>query len=515
MKAARSNTAERGFTKKARKLCAAFDDKKTSKLPVRAAYIFLALPMYIFFFGWLKLYLALIFAGLLSFGMFYAWKEAPALDVSQLCFKDLHKAVLIAVLAMVWVYFSGIGQFAFQNYDHMWRNAILEKLVDMEWPVIVTDTKGYFGGPAAMIYYFAFWLPAACVGKMFSLGAAHVFLYWWSVIGVLITFTLVMCLRKKLSVWLIIGFTAFSGLDILGDFILHNSPEYTVLNSGHFEHWATGFQISSNTTQLFWVFNQAIPAWIITLLLLCQKTNSSVAFIYSFGMLSCTLPSIGLLPIIACIVIHRMVKMYDRKLGPKKNTTAILKECLSYQNVFAGIPTALISYAFLKTNTQADGGFRMIEIKTHLMPYIVSSLLEFLVFYFAVFRYQNKKPLYWTTLFSLLILPLFAVGTSIDFAMRSTIPAMLILFMMVSDTVIKSREQKDRGVFYALTALLVAGAVTPYHETARSVQNTINHINDPNTKITADEIDLFDDEKRGNFFGEYQDSIFFEYFAKD
>ena len=57
----------------------------------------------------------------------------------------------------------------------------------------------------------------------------------------------------------------FSGLDIIGCFIQEwNFQSFASIL--HLEWWLEGFQFSSNTTCLFWVYNQAVPAWIATLL---------------------------------------------------------------------------------------------------------------------------------------------------------------------------------------------------------------------------------------------------------
>lgn len=490
------------------------NDDKASKFPIGISYLYLAIPMYIFMFGWLKLPFALIMAVVLTFGLFKAWRDAPKMEITLFERRNIGKLLIIIALAMLWVYLSGIGGFAFQNYDHMWRNAVLEKLVTQEWPVIITETGAYFDKPAALIYYFALWLPAACFGKIFGLSAAHTFLYWWCVIGVSLVFILLSALNKKISIWLILGFVFFSGLDAVGDFVLHNSTNYIWFANNHLENWAFGFQMSSLTTQLFWVFNQAIPAWLITLLLLCQKDNRSVIFIYSFSFLSCTLPAIGMLPILACIGISRIARTYDRTKAFKENGKPILKEALSFQNLVTGVLTALISYLFLKSNSTGNSGFRMTEIKKLMMSYLIFVLLEFLVYYFAIYKTQKKNPLFWTSLVTLLIVPMISFGPHVDFVMRASIPSLIVLYTLIADSMKKNNEAGDKKADIIIAALLIAGGFTAYHEISRSVGTTIEHSSNDEVTIIANEIDLYEDGARGNFFGEYQDSVFFKYFAK-
>ncbi len=52
---------------------------------------------------------------------------------------------------------SGIGGIGFQHYDWNKHNAILSDLVRESWPVGYT----YYGRPVALVYYIAYYLPAA------------------------------------------------------------------------------------------------------------------------------------------------------------------------------------------------------------------------------------------------------------------------------------------------------------------------------------------------------------------
>ncbi len=506
--------AASGFLGKCRSGIAALRGATESRLPVQIAYVYLTLPMLIFFLGWLKAPFSYLMEIVLVIGACFAIRHAPKTDISGLTRAGLPKILLMAVLCVVWVYLSGIGKFAFQNFDHMWRNAILEKLVNNDWPVIIPDASPHFEKPVAMIYYFTLWLPAACVGKIWGLEAAHTFLFYWCVIGVMIVMLLLCGKLKKWSPWIMLAFILFSGLDTVGDFILHNSGDFTWFNTNHIEHWATGFQLSSMSTQLFWVYNQAIPAWIITLLLLHQKDNRSLIFIYAFSLMGCTLPAIGLIPVVAFLGIARVVKTYDLKKPLKENAAPILKEALTFENAIAGVLTALVSYLFLKTNSASTGGFRMTDMHKLMMSYLLMILLEFLVYYFAIYSRKKRDPLYWISLISLLIVPMIRVGTSIDFVMRASIPALVILFILIMETLLESRKAKTHVQTAVITVLLALGSLTAYHEISRSVCKTIDHINHPENAIVASDIDLIEDACRRNFFGEYEDSFFFKYLAK-
>lgn len=508
-------TAEVYLWHKLKKWLSSVKTSNTSAAPVQLAYCYLAIPMFIFLFGWLRLPLAILLAGVLAAGLYFACTHAPEMDTSLLTKASLPKIAVIVILAAVWVYMSGIGCYAYQNYDHMWRNAILEKLVSSEWPVIVTDTGSYFEHPVAFIYYFALWLPAACFGKLFGLAAAHAFLYCWCLIGVLLVFTLLLGYCKKLSPWVVLGFIFFSGLDAVGDFVMHNSAGYLWFTGNHLENWAYGFQMSSITTQLFWVFNQAIPAWLITLLLLMQKDNRSLIFVYSFSFMTCTLPAIGMLPVIACIGIRRIVQMYDRSKTFKENLRPIVCEVLTFQNICTGILMTLVSYLFLKANTTGGSGFKKTDMHNLFASYLIFILLEFVIYYLLIYARKKRDPLYWVTLVSLLIIPMISFGEHVDFVMRASIPSLVVLFTMVIEALSEYRSAGNKAAALVLTGVLLVGGLTAYHEVDRTICKTIDHVMHPDdVPIVADEIDLYEDSKRSNFFGEYEDSLFFRYLAK-
>ncbi len=486
----------------------------TSALPVQLGYLYLAIPMYLFLFGWLKLPLALLTGAVLTAGLVFAWRDAPQVDVSFLRKEPVIKLLCLALLVIIWLYLSGVGGYCYQNYDHQWRNAILHQLVDQPWPVVYTDTHGTFNGPAAMIYYFLQWLPAALWGKWFGYAASQIFLYFWCLIGIFLTLLLVMGRMQKCSVWIVLAFICFSGLDTVGDFILNNSPSFLWFAGNHIEHWAYGFQFSSMSTQLFWVFNQAIPAWLITMLLLLQKNNRSVIFIYAFSFLFCTLPAVGLVPILAFLGIRRIVQSYDKTLTVEKNIWRILGEALTFQNLVCGCLITLLSYFFLTVNHTTTNGMHLAPMEQLLPSYLLFVFLEALVYFIAIYKYQKKEPLFAVSLISLLIIPMIRVGASVDFCMRASIPALLILLLLIMDTVAASKAKKDWRVFVPTVALLLVGSLTPYHEFDRSIANTIRYAYDQSTPIYAEEVDLLTDGIPTNFFGESEGSIFFDYLAK-
>lgn len=174
--------------------------------------------------------------------------------------------IVLAVVA-VWVYLSGIGSFVFQNGDYWVRNPIFRDLSTYQYPVIYDLSKEseavqrICGSErVAFSYYFCWWLPVSYASKLFGLSetARNVLLYLWAVLGILATVYLICRKIGKCTYIVPVVLIVFSGLDIV-PWLLKNNIFSNLPWTTHIEWWAGYFQYSSNTTQLFWVFNQSIP----------------------------------------------------------------------------------------------------------------------------------------------------------------------------------------------------------------------------------------------------------------
>lgn len=286
---------------------------KTKGIIQKLIYGYLLLPFLIFLLGWCKWYFALPIAIVVLFCGWRLMYNSKLWWEPEWSRKNLEKALFIILIAMLWVYFSGIGKLVYQNDDHIWRNALFNTLVSEPWPVVGKVDMGGILDERGLTYYIGFWMPCAIIGKLFGLKAGYYFQAAWATLGLLFVYYCICVYRKKLDIWPFGIFVFFSGLDIVGCYFL--GYDLSTLSFGmHLEWWA-GFQFSSFTTQLFWVFNQALPAWLFMMVLLLQKENRFQAFLLALSMLNCTLPFIGMLPFVLYLVFA------NRKKGSKIYTT--------------------------------------------------------------------------------------------------------------------------------------------------------------------------------------------------
>ncbi len=502
------------------------ESRKTEKRKYGACagiliYLYLSLPTLIFLTGWLKWYFALPFAALTAFACVRAFSDS----VQERCFVlggcNAGTFLKAALLISLWVYLSGIGGWCYQNSDHEVRNAIFRALVEYDWPVVS------HGGDRGLVYYIGFWLPAACVGKVCGLEAGYAAQFMWAVAGIFIVYYLICIYRGKADLLPLLFLVFFSGLDYAGTWIL--GEEGTDLRlASHLEWWAADFQFTSMTAQLFWVFNQAVPAWVATAAVLVQKNGKNMLFLLAVTMLSATIPFVGLIPIVLYLYAGRI--RADRKNA---------KELLTFQNVVGVFVVGICMFLYLSGNI--SGG--MIEKdNAHLvlqepaagwLRYFLFYFLEFGVYLYFLYRYRKSDSLIWFVTVLLLVCPFIKVGEGHDFCMRASVPALFVLMLRCMETwegawtdvcaESGSRECADKvtGVrtagkkylFAAYCAVLLLGAVTPFNEIHRSVRETFwrvtygQSVRYPEIRIEGQLL------RYGNFSGDVQGSFFYRYLA--
>lgn len=467
------------------------DMNKTSKLFAILSYIYISLPILIFFIGWCNPPTAIVGTLVIFASLFFAFRNAPELWMPE-SKKQIFFLASLFVIALVWVYLSGIGAFAFQNLDHNCRNPIFELLVTQPWPSVIEHKN------AILIYYIAFWLPSALVGKLFgSVFVGYCCQVLWASIGIFLFFYYVLAgLRKKNYIPIII-FIFFSGLDIIGEILTLNLPAVFNITS-HIEWWCL-LQFSSMTTQLFWVFNQAIAAWLIIPVLALEKNNKNMGFLYSCLFLHSTIPAIGMFPLLA----YWCIKNGQRRLSLSGLKQAVIS-VFTFQNIIGSMCVFIVCYTYLTSNTMAAEPSRIYNWFVYPIMFFTFFTLEAGVYLLPLFKIYKRSLLYYIVLISLFIYPFFVIGTEKDFCMRATIPALIVLYLMVCKVFeLRYFRKKCKLSFMVLIVVLLIGAVTPIHEIARSVILTSLGV----TKVQPD-LSFY------NFSGHISDNRFLKYFGK-
>lgn len=522
--------------------------QKLDRVMYDISVIYIALPVFIFLAGWLRMAVAIPVCIVFLVSLFLMLKNRPEPVAWQLTRKQLGVIFASLILLLIWVFLSGQGGFAFQNSDYQYRNAIFHDLINKPWPVVYDFSAqntatgisiASASNIAVLTYYIGFWLPGALVGKLFGWYAANAFLYCWSFLGmVLITYFLFRTLRNT-TIWSVVILIFFSGLDAVG---------YVLLSKGRLpgltEHieWWSGLQYSSDTTLLFWVFNQTIAVWLAILLILNLKNSRSLFFLYAMLLLQGPFPFVGMLPVVLWKAWqgYPLFRRGEKAKGPgfdgsfPRNFIVNLlgnfrnfirnfflwfwngvRRALTFENICGGISVLVIIYLYLTNNISASkSGINSLSFK-----YFVFIVLEFGLYAILLFVDHGKKPLYWICIASLLAIPFFRVGTSQDFCMRVSIPALFLVQIMIQQTLLGKAEpdapvtKHERNFLKVILVIfMVIGAVVPLEEMARSVVYTLP----PNNYTWSDTVKTLanDESAAENFLGRTNDNLFYEYLAR-
>ena len=480
---------------------------KKSNIFILLGYFYTLLPILIFFIGYCRLPIAIVGTILILFSSYFLFKNAPKIWIPQNKKEWLTLGVILFII-ILWVCYSGIGAISYQTPDHNCRNPIFELLVTQKWPVMVDSN--------ILTYYIGFWLPPAIIGKIFnSVSIGYYAQIVWAVFGIfLFVYYVLAIFRKKLFIPFIL-FIFFSGLDYLGCCIadFYRSGIYLMLRNAyivsHLEWYLSGLQFSSFTTQLYWVFNQAIPIWVITMLLWHEKNNKNLIFIYSCSFISSTLPAMGLFP----LVIYWYFKNGRKSIKSsfKKNRfLRTIKNGITLQNVIGALIIVPISYVYLSGNITGHNVYVDSVSSNHnglfymTCRFMMFFMLEVGLYLMFLWKKHKCNFMFYIIILCFIIYPHINIGTNADFCMRATIPALIILFIYVVDLFYDKKFLTNKLAVYALICILLIGSMTPIHEIGRSILLTAEGYKKRESALGF-----------ANFFAYGENNKFLKYIAKN
>lgn len=432
------------------------------------AVFYLALPNFIFLLGWV----AAPWSWIMVFMVLIGFQRL--LRVRRHCSHEYNWRILFGLtgIAVVWSAFGGAGHFFYANFDWVTRDAVLRDLTIYHWPVT------YASDPSEVLILrcpLGYYLPVALLGKLVGAQAVDIVLWVWTALGV----TLFLCLLpfSSTSVFrLILGLAVvilFSGLDIVPYWLAR--LELPAADS-HLEWWAEHYQYSSNSTQLFWVPNHALPAWIAGALFLRHWRSPSFMVVAPLlmGLLPLWSPFawIGMAPFMGLFLVKVIKEGYWRLWRWLDWLPAIFL-------LVVVIPYLLMDFGRIP-------GTRWMTVPDSLnlaANYILFVMVEFGLLAILIWRMVPKSVL--TLAFiMLLILPLAGhLGPGNDLVMRASIPALLVLCVAVLSVTRDCRFQDDPARFVFITLILLLGAITPIHEFYRALHQSA-WVFDPNRGLT-------------------------------
>jgi hypothetical protein len=436
---------------------------RRSAWPVRLAYAYLTLPAVVFLVGWLEWWWLVLALAALGVGFWRLWLRAPKVWVPRWNRRTLVVAAVVGVFLMLGAAFSGVGGLSFQHGDHAWRNAIFEMLVIEPWPVVMTSRAGEI----ALTYYFGFWLPAALVGKAFGLAVGWIALLAWTGLGLAVFACLVMSLLERFAVWPVVVFAFFGGLDAVQKGIWNRLDDFVVPNSSiEFLDQHHLYAFTAFGDQLTTVFNQAIPAWVLTALIFAQRDGRSIVALCALASIQCPLPVLGA----GVIAVAWVIGQPREGLGGGANrlwarTRAAAREAVSLQSVLIGVIGLAVFGSFFASSLNVGVlALQLPQSWTDVARLVVFWVFEFGIMLGLVDARLRHTALWWATLAIMLILPLTRFGAWNDLAMRAVIPAQVALFLMVCWTLAAVKRPWRSLQAAALAVVLLAGSGSVLHK---------------------------------------------------
>jgi hypothetical protein len=241
--------------------------------------LYLALPLVIFYAGWLKPAYAVLSIIPLVWG---GWGLARCWPVEAATFSR-GGILFLAGFSFGLTAFAGIGAFAPQEFDWAYHNAVLVDCINQPWPVLLED------GPIRwpMVYYLGHYLPAAAMGKLGGYQVAQVTWWVWSALGVMLAGGWFARLTR-LPVWIAAPvFFAFAGLVFIGNLLVQvlGLPDNYHGWVGFYpnEFWARMWQFPSHFWMLAWAPGQALAAWLSAgMFLSCPQPLRPLGFGFLF-----------------------------------------------------------------------------------------------------------------------------------------------------------------------------------------------------------------------------------------
>ena len=499
---------------------------KNIKIPLNllkiVSVLTLLIPVFIFLFSFLRWYIGIPFCIclLISF-LCYAKKTIKTAGCSTIFgHRDndfsisLFSLVCCIAVAAAWAILSGIGGRFSQSMDFHGRNAIYHDLLNHSWPVYFEDPEG------SLTYFIGFWLLPAVGAKMLaSLFGTH--LLWKFANGLLLIqtvwylsliFILMLSLFDRHShvICILLLFVFFSGMDGLMCFLQNNWTD-------HLEQWAVDWQYSSMTTCLFWVFNQAVPAWLVVLLLLHSIEENWSFIIYGTALvIFAPLPLIGIF--VFCAVFF-IIHFY--KCSGKSARLDLIRETFTPGNLLAVLSVIPVLLYLTSNNSVSSRPFH-VELFSYkytiwelLRAHLIFGLVEWGAFALAMLPEYRKDPLFITTCLSLMVIPWFKIGGyNNDFVMRSSIPALTVLSVYCTRYLLSVSEIKHKSRALFLAGFLAIGLFTPMTEFKRGIDSYVENkmrpfIRDEYKTVLSEYADT------NNFVCQDLDnSLFYQYFAK-
>jgi hypothetical protein len=422
---------------------------------------YLVLPYIIFFAGWLKWWIALPLCIAILVPLLRRWSQ-----FSSEAEIPLGQIVVILLVTLVAAVVCGAGGLGHQMADWDKHNAMLYDLTTQSWPV----TYSIAGQTFPLSYYFAYYLPAAAIGKIFGWTAANVALWAWTFLGLLLTLVWFrILLSRKAGVWAPLLFLFFSGLDIIGFLLvsgLLSAMGWDTQPLSELEWWGQGWNYMSFAAVIFWFPGQGIAAWLSSALVIKLAEDDSFPGSLGFFAWAATafwvpFVTLGLLPLLL-LLFRPSLPSWRECLDYLAGGLLLVCTVLLYlAKMVPPLPSEIVGppiasgwiWTFARDVTE-------IGLLAFFWP--LFWLLECGIYGILAWKLlPGRMARRWlaAVLIVLGLIPLYRFGYYNDMSFKASLPAIFLLAVLVGRALFNEQNGR-RARRAALATLLVIGSIT-------------------------------------------------------
>lgn len=418
-----------------------------------ASVLYLFLPICLFLYGWTHPVLALTALGLFVFLLVTQTKQ-----IQGVVTVDIKTIAIITALLAVWTLLSGAGHRGFFDGDFYKHSAILSDLIQYDWPVTYRLRESHQF--VHLVYYFAYYLPSALIGKWLGWKAANISLFFWTGIGIGLVYAWLMAIvEQKKQILFAFLFPLFSGLDLVGRTIMGKK----VVNDSDWEWWGRNWQYSGNTTLFFYVPQHVLAGWIcMGILLYCYLKNKKLPLqelLFASTLLWSPFIFIGCIPFYLWMVFKKKITVGLWSLLFAVGIVGILG--LFFMSNMALSVAETTASGWLWNIEKIIGSFLLVRLSLFY-------ILEFGLFALLVIR-KKSSPLLILATIILFLIPWYKMGLMNDLAMRASIPALFIISYYWITYLVETK--KRTLLFYFSCLLFLIGCIYPLVQMGNGIKH--------------------------------------------
>jgi hypothetical protein len=310
---------------------------------------------------------------------------------------------------------------------------------------------------------------------------------------------------------------------------------YNGVSWGSFEGWLDfardGYDCSylyrSNIDALCQVYNQVIVPWLAVTILLTNPKVCTFAFLGLCLLPYGPIPFIGFLPFFVILAVKELLPLLKTK-----KWKSILCRIFSIPNLAASITVFPVMWFYFKSNVAfstgssgtAETGAHYISLFVPWEAYDHARILTLILFWFLEFGIYcipicgkfKKNCVFWGLIATLIVIPVFQIGSGRDFCMNASLPALFVLMIYVDQYIIEEYQATmkfKKACLYVglLIAILVSFSTIVCDCMSKYLSMKAMQV----FPYVADDVGTLADKDNPNFLVDTPENVFFfQYLAR-